>query len=130
VPIVILMSETDETIRREEIRLKKRGIPFIMIRLADGLPVVLVDPPTMSSIVEERESGKWFAGRFVSCGEDGVWSASYMADSRTHSHREDLTEALAFRFVLGYRVGRAPQTSRYKGYVPRIRGKHRSDDLT
>lgn len=110
------MSSTSEIVTREETRLRKAGIRWEHIHVTDGVPVIIVDERTMKGLIAEREQGQIFRGRFVSHSSDATdWTASYVDESDVHHHRDGLTERLAYRFVLGYKVGRSPQVRRYVG---------------
>lgn len=109
------LSSTSEIIAREEARLRRVGIEWLYIHVTDGVPVIIVNEATMKDLISEREQGQIFRGRFVSHNEGMDWTASYVDESDVHHYREDLTERLAYRFVLGYKIGRTPQTRRYVG---------------
>ena len=115
-------SSSHEIVTREEARLRRVGIEWKHIHVVDGIPVIIVDTDTMESLITERESGQIFRGRFVCCSGK-FWTGSYVDECDVHHFKEGMTEQIAYRFVLGYRIGRAPQTSRYAGYNPRYRVK-------
>jgi len=116
------LSTNDAIIERESDRLRNLSIPFEHIHIADGVPVVTVSKDTLDGIVAARNNGIFIDGRFICCS-DGSWSASYLPEPEMHSFKDGMSEQLAYRFVLGYRVGRGQQTSRYKGYSPKYRLK-------
>lgn len=101
--------------------MRRLGIFYEHIHVTDGQPVVILESKILSDVVSRWESGQRFGGRFVSDCGDGTWSGAYMDQSSEFHHKEGMTESIAYRFVLGYRIGRVPQTSRYKGYQPRYR---------
>ena len=109
------MSSTAEIVAREEARLRRVGIEWKYIHVTDGVPVIIVEERTMAEIISERERGEIFRGRFVCHSDDMNWTASYVDEADVHHFKTDLTERLAYRYVLGYKVGRTPQTRRYVG---------------
>ena len=115
------MSTKSEIVTREEARLRRVGIQWEYIHVVDNVPVVIVSEETMKGILSERENGQVFRSRFVCADNKGKWIASYVDDADVHHTRDDLTERLAYRYVLGYKIGRDKQTSRYAGYTPKYR---------
>lgn len=111
-------------ISTESSRLAMMNLPYRHINVLDNKPVVLVDGDMMDRIVGIRDSGVKLNGLFVSSDDKGRWSASYVDDDGIHHHRSGLTECKAYRWVLGYPIGRKPLNSHYSGSKP-FR-KHRS----
>lgn len=122
------MTPSDDMIRNSEAsRLDKMGIPCKHIMVIDGEPVAVVDKDAMDVIVNRRNDGRLFQGRFVSNNGDH-WTGSYISDGQ-HHFRTGLTEMKAYRYVLGQDVGRKKQSSRYKGYVPMYRRRRHKHHL-
>lgn len=121
------MSNSD-IVGKESARLKHLGIEYEHIQSADGMPVVTVNTSVMSRIVSSRDSGDLIKGRFVCQTGTGHWSASFIDSNGEHSFRDDLSECLAYRFVLGYRIGRMRQLSRYKGQAPPLRHRRYTEE--
>ena len=116
------MSIDDDIRQRECVRLNKMGIRFQQINVVDEVPVTIIGKDEMDDIVQKRDSGRWFGGRFI-CYIDGGWEGSYVDEFRKHHHVCGLSERLVYRFVLGYKIGRTRQDSRFKGYYPKMRSK-------
>ena len=102
----------------ESKRLEMMNLPFMHINVLDRKPVVLVDDDMMDRIIGIRDSGVQLRGLFVSMNKNGTWSASYLDHDGIHHHRSDMTECRAYRWVLGYPIGRKPLTSKYSGGTP------------
>ena len=100
--------------------MRKAGIVWNYIHITDNRTVVIVEPSVIDSIITRRENGERFRGRFVAHDGD-KWSASFIDERGDHHYKGGLTERLAYRFVLGYKIGRSPQTERYVGYRPAYR---------
>ena len=109
--------ESLTTRKEEEKRLTDLGIPYKQIMLLDEGIVVIVENDVLEKIIRMRESGKMVEGKFISMS-CGSWSGSFLDEYDDHHFIRGLSERLVYRFVLGYEIGRKPQTSRFKGYNP------------
>ena len=113
-------------INDESARLEMMNLPYLHINVLDRKPVVLVDVPMMERIISIRDSGVQLKGLFVSLDENGNWSASYLDHDGVHHYKTGLTECRAYRFALGYPVGRKTLGSRFSGSKPyKLRSKSR-----
>ena len=64
-------------------RLSDLGIPYKQLMMLDDGIVVIVDDDVLNRIIEIRESGDLFDGRFISLS-DGLWSGSYIDEFGDH----------------------------------------------
>ena len=84
------------------------GIGYDYVMCLDGKPVAIVDPLTMADVRNMDVDG-----RFVSSGIKG-WNALRSTDGST-DYMEKLTECRAFRYVLGYEIGKKKMDCKYSG---------------
>lgn len=92
----------------EKGRLDALGIGYDYVMCLDGKPVAIVDPVTMAEV---RQAG--IDGRFVSSNQKG-WDA-FRSDDGNADYIDRLTECRAFRWVLGYEIGKKPMDCKYSG---------------
>lgn len=97
-----------QIILNEKERLDALGIGYDYVMCLDGKPVAIVDPITMADV-----RGTDVEGRFVSAGIKG-WNALRSIDGST-AYMEKLTECRAFRYALGYEIGKKPMDCKYSG---------------
>ena len=117
-----------QVIIKESSRLESLGIPYDHIHCSEGKAIVTVKRDVMNSIISMRDQGKIIKGSFIAFNGN-EWVASVMDDSGKHRHRSGLTECRAYRWVLGYPVGRKDRHFRYSGQPNyrnsrRKKGKH------
>lgn len=110
--------ELDKELRQSIIQSKRdylseKNIPYRLIVIRDGSPVVIVDEKTFFSIIDRNLESDPIEGKFLSQGENG-WLA-YVKDGgkSRFTLKDNMTEYQASCFVQGIEYGRKPKTSRF-----------------